>query len=112
MYKSKKHTIFFNSVTLLLVIAFLIPSLVKFNHIFEDHKHESCETPQTNHYHEVDLDCEFYKFNKTNQFHLSNLQDYELYVAEGKLATISFYKHLISHRQLSFSLRAPPKILV
>ena len=111
MTKLKTH-IGFKISTLILVTALLVPSFVKLAHAFENHKHEVCITPQKSHYHEFDLDCEFYKFKKANQFHLNNINEFEFFVAEYKSATISPYKHLISHRKLSFSLRAPPKVFV
>ena len=92
----------------ILVIALMTPTVVKFCHIFEDHIHFSCDAPYKSHYHEADVECELHKFNKTNQFHLANTLDFEITTFKTKVTTDSYYSHLISHRQLSFSLRAPP----
>lgn len=111
MQKLKAHIGFKISIVVLVTVL-LVPSFVKLAHAYENHKHEICKTPQKSHYHELDLDCEFYKFKKVNQYHLNNFKEFEFFVVDYKPATISFYKHLISHRQLSFSLRGPPEVFV
>jgi len=110
--KDLKLHIIYSFCATILIAALLTPSVVKLSHLFQDHKHEVCTEKQISHYHEYEIDCEFYKFNKTNQFHLNNFQDFTFYTTTYKYEIVSFYNHLISHRQLSFSLRAPPNILV
>lgn len=53
---------------IILVAALLTPSVVKLHHLFEDHAHAVCVNTQDTHWHEVDLDCEFYKFKLNTQF--------------------------------------------
>lgn len=61
MHIIKKHIIQ-NIFAILLTASIAVPSLVKFSHIFESHKHEVCTNISTTHLHEFDIDCEFYKF--------------------------------------------------
>lgn len=54
--------------------ALLTPSFVKLAHDFDDHKHDVCKTPQsTSHYHELNWECEFYKFKLSDQYSFSLL---------------------------------------
>lgn len=107
----KTHKIFL-SIAWILCFSLLLPSGFKLLHAFEDHKHEVCEFPQSSHYHELDLDCEFYKFNQTNQIHIGNNYEINHYFIVANQPVASFYFHLKSHRCLSFSLRAPPHYTV
>lgn len=111
MVNFKYHTIYSICATVL-ICALLTPSVVKLSHLFQGHKHEVCVETQASHYHEYEVDCDFYKFNKTTQFHLNDYKDFTFYTPLYKIVENSFYNHLISHRQLSFSLRAPPQLLV
>jgi len=61
--KYNKQHIGFKLIAIVLLCAIILPAAVKFNHIFENHKHEICKGEPQAHIHEVDLDCEFYKFN-------------------------------------------------
>ena len=111
MYRNKRHIFFFNLVTIILVAALLTPSIVKFNHIFEDHKHEVCETPQTNHFHELDMDCEFYKFKLSAQFSFSpNPISFSQYLIPSK-KIVTQYIFISDYQQLHFDLRGPPALV-
>ena len=88
------------------------PSVVKLVHALENHEHEVCSSKSSEHFHEFEIDCEFHKFNKVNPFHFTVIDDIEFYTSEYKVSTKRSYVFLNSHRQLSFSLRAPPAILV
>jgi hypothetical protein len=110
--KQKQAHIIYKCFIIVLIISLFAPSFVKFAHVFENHKHEVCIVPQESHFHEFDLDCEFYKFKNANQYHLNDFKEFEFFIADYKPALNSFYKYLISHRQLSFSLRGPPDVFV
>ena len=98
--------------TLILVASLLLPSAIKLNHAFEDHKHEVCITNSIDHFHELDLDCEFYKFNSTNQFHfISNYNNY-FFKLDSESESFSFYSLINDNKPLRFSLRGPPYFLV
>ena len=67
---AKEH-IAFKILTLLLVVSLVVPSAVKFAHVFEHYNHEVCIGDSTTHIHKVDLDCEFQKFQFNNKFNHS-----------------------------------------
>lgn len=108
-----KEHIIFKALTIMLVITLIVPSAVKFSHVFthSQHKHDVCKGEKTTHLHEIDIDCEFYKFQLNNHF-LSQLENDNWlqtpYYHEVSLLT---YKFLNSHRPLSFSLRGPPALV-
>lgn len=98
----------FKGLIITLVMALIVPSFVKFAHAFENHKHEICVKPQKTHFHEFDLDCEFYKF-KLNKQHFDLSEYTELVIELPSLSINSaLYSFINYHKQLSFSLRAPP----
>lgn len=99
-------------VVLLLSTALVLPLFVKLNHIFEDHKHEVCITPFTNHFHEIEIDCDFHKFNTITVYFIEHDYNNEEYSEIKNRDTFSKYFLLNSHRHLSFSLRAPPNALI
>ena len=111
MNNSTQH-ISFKFITLILVITLLLPSAVKINHVFEDHKHEVCKNNSVEHFHELEIDCEFYKFNTTNHFILSDFQQSNIVVAIKSVLNYSYYKFLNNHQQFNISLRGPPQVLV
>lgn len=110
MQKVKLH-ITFKIATLTLVMAFLLPTAVKFSHIFEHHQHIVCNDDITTHLHASDVDCDFYKFKLNTQYH--SLFEYisaPLEVSYFKINS-TLYSFLNNHRQLSFSLRGPPLLV-
>ena len=110
MKETKAHIIY-KSAVIALVVTLLLPSLVKFTHIFEDHKHEVCETPQKSHFHEFDIDCEFYKFKLNPQIYvITDVQYFTDTQANFKLI-ISQYQFISDYQRLSFSLRGPPSLV-
>lgn len=108
MLQIKEH---FASKILVVVLAIVLvtPIFVKLNHIFEDHKHEICKTPYTNHFHELEIDCEFYDFRLNTEFNYSyTLVDIRV-LTETTQSIISQYHFVSNYQQLQFSLRGPPQ---
>ncbi|PIB32607.1 hypothetical protein BFP78_09030 [Gaetbulibacter sp. 5U11] len=93
---------------MVLLLAVMLPSAVKFTHVFENHKHEVCLDNITSHMHKTDVECEFYKFKLNTQFYpffeitLIDIEDNFLKI------TNTLYNFNYNHQQLSFSLRGPP----
>ena len=107
MIQIKEHTV---SKVLVFVLSFtlIVPLFVKSYHLFEDHKHEVCETPFTNHFHEFEIDCEFYDFTlNTNYFQTSASLEISK-VDELYKPIFSEYHFCSDYQLLHFSLRAPP----
>ena len=91
-----------------LVLCLILPIGVKITHLFQDHDHDVCVVQNQTHFHEVDLDCEFYKF-KINHNSLFEFFNFELKpITEVETSIITYYSFIKSHKQLSSSLRGPP----
>ncbi|WP_290696185.1 hypothetical protein [Lacinutrix sp.] len=107
--ENKIQHIVIKSIIILLVAAIVLPSVVKFTHVFEEHKHEVCANPSDSHYHEVEIDCEFYKFKVNNPYTLvfeniyifNNLNNYSNFYSR--------YTFLKSFKNFGIALRGPPK---
>ncbi|WP_052461047.1 hypothetical protein [Psychroserpens mesophilus] len=107
MNNYKQH-ITFRIATLLIVVCLVLPSVVKFTHVFAHHEHEVCLGENQSHLHELDSDCEFYKFNINHNTILSNFEFVTLEVHENQSIIASRYLFLSSFQKLHFSLRGPP----
>ncbi len=107
MQRLKDHIIS-KAIVLLLSVILLAPVLVKLNHLFEDHKHEVCITPFADHYHEFEIDCEFYNFTLNTNFFLSLTTSDIPEVDETHKPILSQYHFISDFQQLQFSLRGPP----
>jgi hypothetical protein len=103
----------FKSTAILLVLTVLLPSVVKLTHAFNHHQHEVCENDNTHqtHFHELDLDCDFYKF-KLTKIQYFKLYEYDIkhrtaYFKPSSKYNTSFY----NHQQLTRFLRGPPQLV-
>ncbi|MCL8005963.1 hypothetical protein [Gelidibacter japonicus] len=105
-----REHILFKSLTLILVLTFLLPSAVKFMHIFETHKHEVCYGESDAHFHTLDVDCEFYKFKLNIPFTIpENLATLIVY-PEVPIFNTKEYDFLSEFQRLHFTRRGPPMI--
>ncbi|MGJ5640982.1 hypothetical protein [Formosa sp. S-31] len=110
MQKNIKN-ITFKFSALVLVLALLIPTLVKFNHVFEAHVHEVCHGEKQTHLHTADVDCEFYKFQLNHHFTLP-FNFIEVFIPQENFQIIiSQYFFLSEYQQLHFCLRGPPELV-
>ncbi|WP_157208044.1 hypothetical protein [Mariniflexile maritimum] len=110
MKKLKEH-IFYKILALVLAMVLLVPTAVKFSHIFAHHKHDICKGEKTTHLHEINPDCDFYKF-KLAQVYTFTLFNFELFsVKENHTATVSKYQFLSEFQQLQTLLRGPPHLV-
>lgn len=111
MKKKILYTISFKLLALTLVFAILTPTIIKFAHGFQDHEHEICIGESTSHFHELDIDCEFYKFKLNTQYvHILkpiDVLELETYQVDIK----SEYKFFSDFKKLQTSLRGPPSII-
>lgn len=100
----------FRVLAIVLVLAVILPSVVKLTHAFNHHKHEVCDEDinHTTHFHQSDLDCDFYKFK------LSKIQFFECYDSKDKLEIVNiivgthYYISYHNNQQLTRFLRGPP----
>lgn len=96
-------------VIVVLSLALLLPSIVKFTHTLSNHEHEVCLEKNQTHFHHLDLDCDFYKFKIQNE-HLSQLVDNIVFSNEVNHKIISLnYLFLSDNERLHLSLRGPPQ---
>ncbi|MFD1162998.1 hypothetical protein [Hwangdonia seohaensis] len=109
--QSIKEHIAFKVITLCIAALFLVPSAVKFAHIFTHHTHEVCEGYNTTHIHKVDVDCDFYKFKLNKNFTYSFFY-VDLFLEQIDTQQIaSQYYFLSKYQRLQTSLRGPPTLI-
>lgn len=110
MNLNRYHIIYKISV-IVLVIVLLTPSFVKFSHIFQDHIHQVCKSPQNIHFHKSDLDCDFYKFKLNTQFSFFP-EDFQFLKKQENYKIVTLhYSFLSNYQPLSFLLRGPPQMI-
>lgn len=110
MNQYKSH-IAFKMSALLIVLCLVFPYAVKFSHAFSHHEHEVCLGENQSHFHEIDIECEFYKF-KFNPSLFFGLVNYEFdkTIPINKLSN-AYYAYLKSHQQFTSYLRGPPLLM-
>ncbi len=110
MNKFKEH-IATKTFTILLACLLLVPASAKFAHIFSDHKHDICKGEISTHLHEINIDCDLYKF-KLNTNYTITFCNVELYFPkEISLKINSQYHFLSKFQKLQTSLRGPPVLI-
>ena len=107
----KTQHIVFKICTIILLCVVLLPSIVKLNHAFENHKHEICKGEAQAHFHEINVDCEFYKFNLNSAFEFTKNTIVFLNIEENYQNIISQYAFISSYQKRGFSLRGPPQLV-
>ena len=104
--------ILFKSTAILLFVVVLFPSAVKFAHVFENHKHEICNNPSDSHFHEIDIDCEFYKFKLNNTFSFV-FNDVIIPILQNNHKKIdNQYFFISSYQSIGVALRGPPSTII
>jgi hypothetical protein len=109
--KNKGLHIAVKSIAMVLLIAIVLPSVVKFTHVFENHKHELCSNPSDTHYHEIEIDCEFYKFKLNTVYAIKTLASDVLIIENNHKIKASQYFYVSDFQRLPFSLRGPPNLI-
>lgn len=112
MSLNSNNKIIYYITVVVLSAALLAPSFVKLAHDFDDHRHDVCKTPQsTSHYHELNWECEFYKFKLSEQYSFSVLNfDLVQYTFEIEYLH-SQYQLDYSSNHFSNKLRGPPCLI-
>ncbi|MDT0559533.1 hypothetical protein RM697_12790 [Ichthyenterobacterium sp. W332] len=96
---------------LCLVASVMMPTLVKFSHAFNHHKHEVCEGDSALHFHELDLECDYFKFKLNNHYYSFTervVNNEDIFVKENLDKHYFFYN---SYQFFSFYLRGPPSVV-
>ncbi|WP_282136084.1 hypothetical protein [Seonamhaeicola maritimus] len=109
MSKLKEH-IAFKGIMLLLVAALFAPTAIKFAHVFAHHQHKVCVGEKSTHFHQIDLDCKFQKFNLHQNATFTTFSFDAFTEKEIQPKIESQYKFLSKYQRLHFSLRGPPAI--
>ncbi|MDO7172813.1 hypothetical protein [Mariniflexile sp. AS56] len=110
MQKTKEH-IAFKTATLLVVLFLLIPTATKFAHIFSHHKHDICLGEKSTHLHEINTDCDFYKFKLSHSYTFTFFNIELISPKEITLDSISQYQFLSKFQRLQTALRGPPSLV-
>lgn len=108
--QSIKQHIGFKVATLTLVLVLLVPTAVKFIHVFNHHRHEICNGEYQTHLHTLDLDCSFQKFKLTNPFTIPVFSVDIFIPKQNHENIVAHYLFLSEFQHLHFSLRGPPQL--
>lgn len=101
----------FKIFTFILVFALLMPTGLKFSHIFLHQHHEVCHGETQTHLHNADLDCSFYQFNLSTPFTIPTFEYQFVFTVQNHQNYGEAYSFLSEYQQLHFSLRGPPQIV-
>ncbi|MGE5943195.1 MAG: hypothetical protein ACM31G_02540 [Flavobacteriales bacterium] len=105
-----KQHITFKIFAFALALVLLVPTVVKFNHIFANHKHDICQGETSTHLHELNTDCDFYKFKLSTSYTFTCFNFNVFIPKENALQIVSQYQFISEYQRLQTSLRGPPQI--
>jgi len=110
MHLLKEH-IAFKITTICLALTLLVPTYVKFAHLFSDHKHDICLGEQSTHMHELNIDCDFYKFKLSTDYTFT-CHNYTIFKPKKQsLEIASQYEFISEYQRLQTALRGPPFLI-
>ncbi|MFC0605752.1 hypothetical protein [Winogradskyella pulchriflava] len=111
-YKTLLSSIF-KTLAIILVLAVLLPSVVKLTHAFNHHTHEVCNSDSTHqtHFHASDLDCDFYKFKLSTQYYTKLSPITLVSINNNFKITASQYEFVSDFQKLQIALRGPPQLI-
>lgn len=97
-----------NITTLLLLIALMLPTVIQFSHIFDDHGHSPCEELST-HFHQGDTNCHICDFHLASfNYDIAEYPELSLPVVPieiiESLSSLQIHLIVLTNTQL----RAPP----
>ena len=97
----------------MLVLTVLLPSAIKLTHAFNHHEHEVCDTDNAHqtHFHEADLDCDFYKFKLTSQYYYQSKPIEFTSIDSNFKISDSQYEFISDYQKLQTALRGPPQLI-
>lgn len=111
MEQAVKNSFIIKIVALLLAISLLSPAINKFAHLFTHHKHDICKGEKSTHLHELNTDCDFYKY-KVHHHYTFNLFEYRIFTPKIQSPEIiSQYHFLSDYQRLQTALRGPPALV-
>ncbi|WP_308992591.1 hypothetical protein QLS71_013360 [Mariniflexile litorale] len=110
MQKTKEH-IAYKTLTLLIALLLLAPIATKFAHIFAHHKHDICLGEKSTHLHEINTDCDFYKFKLSHSYTITFFNVELIVPKENSLEIVSQYQFLSKFQRLQTTLRGPPSLI-
>ena len=93
---------------IMLVLVVLFPSVVKLTHAFNHHNHEVCNEKFDTHFHQSDLECDFYKFKLTTQYFFNSKAIQFVSIECNFKITDSQYAFVSDFQKLQTTLRGPP----
>lgn len=107
--KQKQHITQF--LILALAAVLVLPSVVKFSHVLSEHEHEVCVDANSSHFHELDIDCEFYKF-KLNTNYYTSLELVEINPNEHFNSSEHSYDVFVPRQDRSSTSKRGPPVLI
>ncbi|HCO85017.1 MAG TPA: hypothetical protein DIT95_16025 [Arenibacter sp.] len=105
------RNIAFSFIAVLLVGLIALPSILKLKHAIFEHHTFVCKEKGKLHIHEVELDCDYHKFNLTHYYTLFQKEFITFTVIAKSKKIINFYNFLSKYQKLHFSRRGPPSTI-
>jgi len=106
-----KEHILSKFILVIVTVALLAPSTVKLFHFFAEHEHVVCTSNNSNHYHESEVDCDFYKFKVSKVYAYLIGNDTSVLIPDEPAPIATRYDFINNHQELSFNLRGPPVLV-
>jgi len=109
--QNKKVHIILSFTAIVLAVCILAPTLDKLSHYFSDHSHELCENASVTHFHQVEFDCDFYKYKISHPLVIGGFSIDLIKYEKTFQEPINLNSLIITRDLIYFSLRGPPSTL-
>ena len=95
-------------ISLVLVLAILSPALVMLSHALYEHEEQACKEIGSVHVHEIEVDCDFHKFQLSPQLYPVFANAVKTHPTLIREKDFNYYSFLSKYQKLHFTLRGPP----
>jgi len=86
----------------------IFPSALKIHHALNHHKEIKCDEAVSTHFHEIEFDCDFHKYQIAPSYLASTFLFKPINTPILKQKNYGFYLEVSEYQKLHFSLRGPP----
>ncbi len=96
------------AISAVLLLALLFPFALELDHVFQNHQHSACNSKINKHFHEDEVDCQFYNY-KNNPVRYASLLEFKEPQKKVLLNLVESYQsYFFQENFSSFYLRGPP----
>ncbi len=103
-----RHKAIFSLVSICIIGCLFTPYIIKINHGLLTHEDTICVAKGDLHIHEIEFDCDFYKYQISSLFYIGLVKPKLIQLAASSEKLTNHYVFTSKFQKLHFVLRGPP----